>query len=316
MKKFLSFVSVTLILTVLFMSGLVYSLLCFPKGAFDDTYQSVLQRKYDHMMSIEGPKIIIVGGSSAGFGINEALLEEKTGYPVANLGLHAGFGSVVFTSLSKANIQEGDIVLLAYEWGWRAEGAFDFIGTDLTMSALDHRLDMYRWLPVNQYGKMLGYLFEHADSKLNHAKASGVYSSEAFDELGRMTWERPKATMVYEGNEDRYGKIGLQYATISQDSIDYLKDYQEYVHSRGASVYFICCPYYEGALICEEEDMTRFAELAEEQVGIDYISDPNDYAFPLEYMYDTIYHCNSQGEIYRTELIVQDLINAGIIEAP
>ncbi len=315
MKKFLSLIALTLALAVLMMSGLIWYLICCPANQFADTYQSVLQRKFDRLMETDGPKIIFVGGSSAGFGLDEALLEEKTGYPVVNLGLHAGFGAIVHTSLSKANINEGDIVLLGYEWGWIGETAFETLGTDLTMSAFDHRLDMYRWIPVEHYDKFLGYLFDHVDSKLNHARARGVYSSEAFDELGRMTWDRPNATMVYEGNESKYGHINLENASISQKTIDYLTEYRAFVESRGASVYFVCCPYYQGAMRSDEASATRIAQLAEELIGIAYISDPNAYAFPLEYMYDTIYHCNNLGERCRTELLIQDLIRAGIIES-
>lgn len=313
MKKFLSFVALTLALAVLMMGGLVWYLICCPADQFADTYQSVLQRKFDRLLEIEEPKIIFVGGSSAGFGLNEALLEEKTGYPVVNLGLHAGFGAVVHTSLSKANINEGDIVLLGYEWGWIGENAFRTIGTDLTMSAFDHRLDMYRWIPAEHYDKFLSYLFEHVDAKLNHPHARGVYSSEAFDELGRMIWDRPEATMVYEGNETKFGSINLENAVISQNTIDFLREYKEFVESKGAAVYLVCCPYYEGALRSGPDSTTRIARLAEEQIGIPYISDPTAYCFPLEYMYDTIYHCNNQGEVYRTELLIEDLIRAGII---
>lgn len=46
---------------------------------------------------------------------------------VANLGLHAGFGHLFYAELAKANINEGDIVLLGYEYGW--QGVFQQLGT-------------------------------------------------------------------------------------------------------------------------------------------------------------------------------------------
>lgn len=48
-------------------------------------------------------------------------------------------------------------------------------------------------------------------------------------------------------------------------------------------------------------------------IGIPYISNPEDYFFENELMSNSIYHCSSEGAIVRTQLLIQDLKNAGII---
>lgn len=50
----------------------------------------------------------------------------------------------------------------------------------------------------------------------------------------------------------------------------------------------------------------------EEEIGIPYISDPLAYEFDCDEMFDTIYHCNSLGEVHRTQLLIQDLAAAGV----
>lgn len=313
MKKFILHVLSVVILTFAIVALALVAVLCNPAETFDDTYQSVIQKKYDTFMGIEEPKIIIVGGSSAGFGIDEALLEEETGYKVANLGLHAGFGAIIPTELSKANIQEGDIVLLAYEWGWYASGYFDKLGTELVMSGFNDRFDMYAHLPVSLYPRFLGYTFDLARAKLDHTDSGGTYSAGSFDDQGRMILERTKTFTEYASNPEHYGSVDLKNKVIADDVVAYLKDYVAFVESKGASVYFVCCPYYEGAVKCDPEDFQAFKQSAESLIGVDYISDPERYAFPSDLLFDTIYHCNDVGTVVRTELLVQDLENAGII---
>lgn len=315
MKKFVFYLSAVLLLVAASLSVLIYSIIFCNPGRFDYTYHSVLKQKFDHYLSIDEPKITIIGGSSAGFGINEALIEEETGYPVANLGLHAGFGSIVPTALSKANIQEGDIVLLAYEYVWYSNSnCFEDFGTELVMSAFDNRIDMYKLLPLEFYPKMLGFLFEYAQLKQDATPVEGIYTSHSFDETGRMILDRPEPLFDYT-QKDTSGFVTIDIADVqlNHETIAYLKDFKQFVESRGASVYFVAPPVWDAANMSAPEDFAKMVFDTESLIGIDYISNPLDYLFAGEYMYDTTYHCNNIGERMRSELLIQDLKNAGLI---
>lgn len=307
MKKFLCFLLKVFACFVLVFSLLVGILLTFPMNVYDTSYQSVIQKKFDVLKQTEGKKIIIVGGSNASFGIDEEMIEAETGYSVANLGLHAGFGAIVPTELSKANIGQGDIVLLAYEWGWQSQGYFETFGTDLVISGFDNRLDMYYQLPAEHYPKLLGYITENFKKKLQYTPPSAPYSSESFDEKGRMIYERPNTWLSYEGNEAIYGCVDVGNGTISDDVVAYLTAYKHFVEERGAQVYFVAPPVYAGAVTGSEQGFANLLQNAEEQIGIPYISDPEDYFFPNEWIFDTPYHCTSAGEARRTELLIADL---------
>ena len=92
MKDFLKYFGLTLLITVIMFEGITIGLLTYPKGVFHSSYQSLIQDKYRILIETNEPKIIIVSGSSSAFGLNQKMLEDSTGYKVANLGLHAGFG--------------------------------------------------------------------------------------------------------------------------------------------------------------------------------------------------------------------------------
>jgi len=313
MKQFIIHLLIISLCVVLVFTLLIGLIVCGAPNVYDSTYQSVMQRKYDALIQTNEPKIIIIGGSSAGFGIDEEMIEEATGYPVVNLGLHAGFGGVVPLELSKANINSNDIILLAFEWDWFISGYFDTLGTSLVMSAFEDRLDMYSHIPARFYPRFIGYLFEYAQKKSTATEKSGVYSSQAFDSKGRMVYERPKPIFKYEGNESTYGSVNVSNAVIAKDTAEYLIKYREYAEKQGASVYFVSPPYLdEASTKCTAEDFRTLAKKATDELKIPYISDPAEYCFPMELMYDTIYHCNDIGETKRTELLIHDLLNVGI----
>lgn len=312
MKQYIKFVMLTGIFTFAFFEIAVLGILSKPENVFYSSYQSLIQDKYRILMETNEPKIIIVGGSGAAFGLDQAMLEEAAGYKVANLGLHAGFGPLFYSELSKANINEGDIVLLALEYGWQSEVVHDFLGTDLIMSGIDSDIEMYTRIPPRYWKNFVGYLFTYASKKNLYEEATGIYSREAFDsETGQMTMLRDHK-MEY--SLEALGGVDISNVYISEYSIDYLKDYKEYVEEHGASVYFVASPLVKEGVFCDYREFDKLKELEEQQIGIPYISNPVDYLFPSELMYDAIFHCNSEGEKVRTEMLIEDLRRAFVIE--
>ena len=238
------------------------------------------------------------------------MLEEVTGYKVANLGLHAGFGHLFYSELAKANINEGDIVLLGYEYGWQK--GFEDLNQDLIMTGIDDEIAMYTRIPIERWPEFIGYLFKYAETKNSYTDASGIYSREAFDaETGQMTMVRDY-NMEY--SAEIYGSVSTDGLYIDEKAVEYLLNFKQYIEDRGASVYFIAPPVLKDAVTCDLSDFDKLKKLEEEKIAIPYISNPTDYVFPCELMSNAVYHCNSAGEDVRTELLIGDLRRANIIE--
>lgn len=310
MKQYLKFVLTTLLITILLFECITIGILKYPENTFYTSYQSLIQDKYRILMETNEPKIIMVSGSSSAFGLDQKMLEEATGYKVANLGLHAGFGALFYSELAKANINEGDIVLLGYEYGWQK--GFDSLGQNLIMSGIDSDIEIYTRIPIHKWKDFIGYLFKYAEIKNSYTDASGIYSREAFDsETGQMTMVRDD---VMEYSEEVYKTVDLTDVTITSEAIDYLLDFKEYVEKRGASIYFVAPPIVADGIVCDYSEFDKLKQLEEEQIGIPYISNPRDYIFPCELMSNALYHCNSAGEEVRTKLLIEDLRRASIIQ--
>ena len=312
MRQYLRYILTIAVTTFIIFEVIVVGIIKFPGGVFYPSYQSLIADKYRLLQETNEPKIIIVAGSSSAFGLDQKMLEDMTGYKVVNLGLHAGFGRLFYSELAKENLNKGDIVLLAYEYGWQ-EG-FDHLAQDLIMSGIDENIDMYKHIPMSRWSDFVGYIFKYAETKNAYAGASGTYSRESFDsKTGQMIIDR-EFDMDYAENVGAYGQVDLTGVIVSDDAIEYLKDFKFYVESKGASVYFISPPVLNEAIVCDYAEFENLKQQEEEKIGIQYISNPQDYFFENELMADTIYHCSTKGEKVRTRLIVDDLKRASIIK--
>lgn len=313
MKKTILYViiSVGIGITLVFTTFLLIVL--YPAGRFADSYMSTLRTKYRMIRDTNSPKIIIVTGSSGAFSMDNSLLASETGYAVTSVALHAGMGALYETELTKANMNAGDIVLVGYEWGWASDkDYFDQFGTDLIMTGIDDEVEMYKYVPISKYKDIIGNLPCYAYEKMKYEGGDqGPYSRAAFDKNGNMTIRRT------EGNVkniviDHY--IDVTNAEISASNVKYLKKYKKYVEDKGARIYWIGCPTWKGAVSCDADAWNKLATQEEKKIGIEYISDQVSYIFPDKYMYDTIYHCNTEGQEYRTKLLIDDLRRAQIIK--
>lgn len=317
MKKYLKYVITILILTVVIFEAIVFGILAQKKNVFHDSYQSLIVDKYRALENTDEKKIIIVSGSSSAFGLRQDMLEEATGYKVVNLGVHAGFGQLFHTELAKENINEGDIVLLGYEYNWFRN--FDNLGQQLIMSGIDNNIDMYKHIPIKYWKAFIGYLFKYASDKNSYGGAGGLYSREAFSENGQMTWLRDYALTDYSEKVDLYEDVNVLdengKVSISDTTVKNLSDFKKYVEKHGASVYFIAPPVLDESVTCSTDNLVELAELEEETIGIPYISDPRLYIFPKELMANSIYHCNNEGEKVRTSILIDDLKLSGIINS-
>ena len=76
----------------------------------------VMQKKRRLAEQAKSPKILIVGGSGALFGVSGQELEKETGWPTINLGCHAALGVAYMLDDAKHSARPGDTVLLVLEY--------------------------------------------------------------------------------------------------------------------------------------------------------------------------------------------------------
>lgn len=282
---------------------------------FQRSYQSAIVDQYDRFVQTTSPKIIFLAGSSGAFGLDIDRMEQALDIPVTSLALHAGFGNRFPMELSKANIQSGDIIVLAFEY--QVYNDEDRFGSELVATALDHRIDMYRALSFDDMVQIVRYfpkfLFKKVDSLMQNpdgVPAAGVYARSAFNEHGNMIFRRPKCVLPNAPlSPESYTVSHLQASHIRQDAIDTLNAYISYAQERGAHVVVSFPPCLDELIVGSKADIEGYQQALKERLHAPVISNIFDYIYPREYIYDAAYHCTDEGTQKRTEQLIQDLKN-------
>ena len=107
---------------------------------YSETYYAALHKQYDRLCSVNEPKVVVVGGSNVAFGLDSELFEELYGRPSVAFGLYGSCGVKVMMDWSKANINRGDIVVLAPELS--ADALSLYFGAESVLKATEGRFDI------------------------------------------------------------------------------------------------------------------------------------------------------------------------------
>lgn len=285
-------------------------------SVYEDTFVGELSEKYELLNSTDEPKIVVVGGSSVAFGLDSAKVTEEFGMPVVNFGLYANLGTKLMMDLSKSNINEGDVIVLAPEMNSQTLSLY--FNADTAMQALDGNFSMLKDIDRDNYSDLAGALWNFASDKLSYTvsdstpKNTGAYSKEWFNEYGDSTFDRPYNVMTlatkniaFDMRYDDSDGINTEY----EEFIEYLNEYVDFCRECGATVYFSFPPMSQTALTDynTRENVMDFYENLSHSVNAKVISNIYDYILDEGYFFDSEFHLNNNGVVIRTVRLIDDL---------
>lgn len=303
-------VAVLLILAILSVLLLPALAAILTPPVYSSTFVGVLDEKVERLSSIEGKKVVVIGGSSVAFGLDSALMEEYLGMPVVNFGLYAAIGTKAMLDLSLPHIGEGDIVVLAPETDPQTLSLY-FNGENM-WKAIDDAPSLFFDLRGDSKKEMLGSLYAHAADKLSVLLSDpldppGVYNSKSFNAYGDVSYprERNVMTLYYDPNTP----IEPTPSIVSEDFIAYVNEYIALCERKGATVYYSYAPMNAAAMApsVTEESLQAFADHLEKSILCEHISMIDSYVLDPAYFYDTNYHLNDAGVRLRTKMLIEDI---------
>ena len=283
---------------------------------YNETFVGELGEKYELLCSTEDPKIVVIGGSSVAFGLDSEMVENELDMPVVNFGLYANLGTKLMVDLSKANVGEGDVIIIAPEMN--AQTLSLYFNADTAMQSMDGNFGMLKSIDSENYTDLAGALWNFSADKLayltsgNPPSNTGAYSKEWFNSYGDSTYDRPYNVMTVASKnitlDFRYDKddgIDSEYEKF----IDYINDYVEFCNERGATVYFSFPPMNKSSLTDynTEENVKAFYENLSSSVNAKVISNINDYILDEGYFFDSEFHLNNSGVMVRTVRLIDDI---------
>lgn len=285
-------------------------------AVYDGTFVGELGEKYDRLKNTDEPKIVIVSGSSSAFGYDSALIEEKLGKKAVNFGLYANLGTKLMMDLSRANINEGDIIILAPEMNYQTLSLY--FNPETTAQALDGSFYILKDINKSEYEPLIGSMWSLAGNKLYYMLAgekpsnAGAYKKENFNEYGDNTYKRPYNIMTGFGNPitlDFNADYSDNTLTEYEEYINYVNDYVKFAEGRGAEVYFSFSPMNRAAVEqgSGEEMINEFYKNLCLSLDCKVISNIYDCIMDEGYFYDSEFHLNDSGVIVNTVRLIDDI---------
>lgn len=279
----------------------------FLPAQYDETYLGAFAEKEERLESVQGEKLIIVGGSSVAFGIRSDLMEEQLGMPVVNWGLYAPLGSRTMLEACFDQINEGDIVIFCPEQNpetlsfsfqaeemWQAMDGSGFNPEIFTESELKQLLGAFPGFAVSK----LKYMIE------GKPQGSGIYRRISFNEYGDIESQERERNQMTEGY-DAAQLIDFSFFP-EEDFVQYLNDYAARVKQKGAHFYYRFCPMNESAVVNEEKIDEWFLRL-DDQTEFEILGDPHQSVMESGWFFDTNFHLNSPGAVVNTYYFVRDI---------
>ena len=81
-----------------------------------NNYLAEINHKLHLLDSVEGRRMIFVGGSNVAFGVDSHAIADSLGMKVINTGLHAGLGLKYQLESVVGNLKEGDVLVIMPEY--------------------------------------------------------------------------------------------------------------------------------------------------------------------------------------------------------
>ena len=313
MKKFLKNIAILLLIISLCCS--VFSIFGFTVvgSQYKYNYQASIIDKVNRLESINEPKIILVGNSNLAFGIDSEMIEEATGMPVVNLGLHGGLGNAFHEQIAKYNINKGDLVIVCHS----SFSDTDNIGdASLAWITIDNNIKFMKLLRIKDYPTMMKAYPNYFKKTLffwvkhnGNWETDGCYSRSAFNKYGDIMVKPISEQIDPDEFFSQPDNLVPDYK-VSKKCVKRLNQYNEYIKSKGATLLVAGYPIAYGKYSpFTKDDFNNLNIELQNKLDCDVISDYTDYFYPYEYFYDSVFHLNREGTTVRTKQLIEDINN-------
>jgi hypothetical protein len=269
-----------------------------------NNYMAAAKDKYILLQTTKSPRVILIGGSNVAFSVDSQKIEEHFGVPVTNMGLHANLGLKFMLSEVQQSLTNGDIVIISPEYNESLDGSAEFLAGAI------------------KYCPECISAVSFPSGLLNVAKGSfQLVESDIVWTLGSVRWGEDKNRVYDRRNFNQWGdfighldqpnktKLADHFGRLdpSNSSIQLLNSFYRSCRAMDAQVFFIFPGIPSNDYFAHEKDFIAINKKFRKELDITILGTPQDFIFPDEYFYDTVYHMNAVGRDQRTDRIIKFL---------
>lgn len=287
----------------------------------ENNYAKATLLKHERLETLEGRKVVMVGGSNLAYGLESDVIEQATGCPTVNMGMNGYFGARYMLNEVRPSLHEGDIVVIAFEWDNYGK-TVDGVGKDLfaVTKANPGAVAYLTPLQVAMATSNIPYVAQAKLFRVLDETARGLVSSgedgdaaidvlnrievlEGFDEQGDLNshdgivWE-----MQYEQGSD------LETLGLETGIIELIKSFSADMEERGVTVLVSYTPTMRSYF--DEQSAVISEAHRQLTTGTDAVNAPRApeaFAFGTEYFFDTVYHLKTTTRAERSQMVADDI---------
>lgn len=293
---------------------LVVLLLCawFAPHASRVDYLEVSGAKQALLRATISPKVIIVGGSNATFGIDSEVLENALCMPVVNMSLHASLGFRFMVDEVKNSLGKGDLVIVSLEHSGYSTPEKDNDIHILTVDRVPSAIQFIPWYsrPRVLMGVMLmrmQALYKVFTGAWKNASEDKVYRASGFNERGDIV----SHIGLPHRDPARIEKVVYATKTVSDDFYPIAQDLIDHAKNSGADVVWTW-PVIATSSFRQGRNDTIAQVLATHDIEL--LGNSVDLVLPDTAFYDTHYHLRAVGRQIRTRQLIKDLCGKGMVK--
>lgn len=303
------------------LAGLYVSAFVVSLGRSDEVSPTAIASWYWNKVRIAdevpSPRLVIVGGSNALYGIVAQRIEEKTGVRTVNFGTHAALSLDYLLYRADRVLRPGDTVLLALEYEMYFPAPVNFVMSDYVLGA-----DPGYLLSLGPR-ELLDWVFSADDAKVAARLFTADESKNEVDE------ERRRSVRVEQsGRGDVLGTGRAKQSKEQRDAVERLEplylvmrgawsvenaawkrlgEFVDGCRERGIKVLatFPNTVFFEEYRGGELGAANRGIQLGFAELGIDVLGRARSAMFPKQAFFDTIYHLNREGAEKRTDELIE-----------
>ena len=258
------------------------------------------------------PRLIIIGGSSAAFGLDSELVGRRCGRTGVNMGVQVAFGLSFMLSQIEPHLRPGDVVIVAAEYSGYAQ---HFKADAELLGALTERNPAFAArLPRGEIQKLLDRGIVMRVGTVLRAmlgaparileQSDPIYYRRAFNGHGDL--------VSYIGKQGK-GAPGTRFKYVpgtAAEAIGRLNAFHQHCAARGAKVFITHPPFSQPLYEQSAKSITTLERELRECLTIPFLDRPEDTALPPEMFFDTGYHLNPDARRIRSEALAERLIQA------
>ena len=311
MKLFIKKVIIILIILAVILGPIVGFGLFKVCPQYINGYNAAMNDKVGRLQTINGRKIVLIGNSNVAFGFRSDMIEEEFGIPVVNAGLHGAIGNAFHEQVAKLDPREGDIYVVCHT----SFDDNDSISAKETWLAIENSFSLWRLIRFKDIDTMAkgfpSYLSKCYELWWKHEgnmSEAGHYTRAAFNEYGDIA-RPPRDECIIDFPP------GSIYITDVEDTcINRLNRLSDYLNKRGATLVLAGYPIPDTEVTPLDESYDELTQKLKSKCEFPVISDYKQYKMDKDLFFNTVYHLNDEGAIVRTEKLIEDIKNSGILE--